>query len=87
MSSEKKKAESFYLTVEQVRDAACAWLVAQALPYSARKIIYQEAADTIMYHQERSRDARKSHWKTKLRKLRELGVKISQLKSCVPREV
>jgi hypothetical protein len=83
----QKKTESFYLTVEQVRHATCAWLGAQALPYSARKIIYQNAADTIMYRQKRSREARKSHWKTKLLKLRKLGIEISQLNSCIPREV
>jgi len=40
----KKTPESYYLTVEQVHDATCAWLGAQALPYSARKIIYQDKA-------------------------------------------
>ena len=48
---------------------------------------YPAAAYTIMYHQKRNQQARKSHWKTRLKKLGELGIKISQLKSCVPREI
>jgi len=86
-SSEKKTPETFYLTVEQVRKAACAWLQAQALPYSARKTIYQHAAETITYYQQHNQKSRTSHWKKTLRKLRKLGIRISHLKSCVPSEI
>ncbi len=83
-ASEKKTLENPYLTVEQVHQAACAWVVAQALPPPARRIIYRQAAKRIAYYQERNRRSRKSHTKRTLRRLRELDIEVDQLNSCVP---
>ncbi len=82
--SEKKTLDNPYLTVEQVLQAACAWVVAQALPPPARVVIYRQAAERIAYYQDRNRRARQSHTKRTLRRLRELGIEADQLNSCVP---
>ena len=73
-----------YLTVEQVRLAACAWVQAQAYPSGARIVVYEQAVERILYYQQRNRQARLSHWKTTLRKLKTLGIDIRQLRSCMP---
>jgi hypothetical protein len=72
--------------VEQVRLAACAWITGQWLKLPVKKVLYQRVIDQIEYYQYRNRDARKSHRKKRLRKLRELGINVSQLKSCVLRD-
>jgi hypothetical protein len=73
-----------YLTVEQVRDAASAWIEGQALPPSARPIVYRKVAERIGYYQHRNRQARQSHTKKTLSRLRNLGIEVGHLKSCVP---
>lgn len=83
--SGKKTTETEYLTVEQVRDAACAWCEAQSLPPRARHLKYQAVAERIAYYQSRNQQARKSHTKTTKRRLRKLGVKLGRLPSCKPR--
>ena len=84
-SSERKNApQSLYLTVEQVRLAACAWVQAQAYPPGARTVVYEQAVERILYYQQRNRQARLSHWKTALRRLKTLGIDIRKLKSCMP---
>ncbi len=84
-ASEKKTTETVYNNLEQVRDAACAWCEALSQPPRARQKQYQQAAQRIAYYQHRNQQARKSHTKTTRRRLRRLGVKLSQLPSCVPR--
>ena len=81
---EKKTTDRQYLTVEQVRDAASAWVEAQGLPPSARKKIYQETAARIAYYQRRNQQARKSHTKRTRQRLRAIGIKLDRLRSCVP---
>jgi len=86
-NSEKKTTDSLYLTVEQVRVAACAWVTAQALPSSVRMIFYRQAARSIAYYQHRNQQARKSHRKKMLRRLRKLGIKVGQLNCCIPHDL
>ena len=83
-ASEKKTPETLYLTVEQVREAANTYLAARSLPPSARRARYQQAADLIAYHQHRNQQSRRAHYHDTLRQLRQRGINISQLKSCVP---
>jgi hypothetical protein len=84
---ERKNApQNLYLTVEQVRVAACAWVEAHAYPPSARTVVYEKAVSYILYHQQRNRQARPSHWKTTIQKLETLGIDVRKLKSCIPGE-
>ena len=80
----KNSPQSLYLTVEQVRLAACARVQAQAYPPCARTVVYEQAVGQILHHQQRNRQARLSHWKTTLRRLKTLGIDVRKLKSCVP---
>ena len=83
-ASEKKTTDSLYLTVEQVRIAACAWVKARGLGPAARKVIYQRAAELISYHQHRNQQSRVSHTKTTVKRLRKIGIKAGQLPACKP---
>ena len=84
--SEKKTTDTLYLTVEQVREAADAWLLAQSYPPRCRRPVYQKAANRIAYRQRRNRQARQAHRKATLRRLHQAGVKLGELKSCVPHD-
>ena len=83
----KKPPGGLYLTVEQVRLAACAWVEAQVYPSSVRTQVYERAALRIRYYQQRNRRARLAHWKRTLQKLAALDIHIRQLKSCIPRDL
>ena len=83
-ASEKKTPHALYLTVEQVRQAACAWIHAQRLAPGARKAVYQQAAERISYYQHRNQQARRSHTKTTLKRFRAIGIDVDQLPSCKP---
>ena len=84
-ASEKKTTETAYLTVEQVRQAAGAWFEAHSLPRGARWERYQRAAERITYYKQRNKEARRSHTKKTLRRLHEIGIKLRDLPSCMPR--
>lgn len=83
-ASEKKKIDSLYLTVEQVRYAANVWMASHDLPRAARKKRYREAAERIAYYQHRNQQARRSHTNTTFRRLRQLGIKVSRLRPSKP---
>ena len=70
--------------MEQVRTAACAWVQGLNLPPSARRGVYQETVERIAYYQRRNQQARQSHTKTTRRRLKELGIKVDRIRSCVP---
>jgi SRSO17 transposase len=69
------------LTTEQVRSAINVWLTAfdDALTRLERESKKQK------YHQRRNRQARKSHTKTRTKRLISLGIDPERIKSCVPR--
>jgi hypothetical protein len=48
----------------------------------AKRELLQKAAAKIKYAQRRKAQARKSHWKRALEKLRQLGITLSELKRC-----
>ena len=85
-ASEKKKTDSDYLTVEQVQQAANAYLEAQSYPPRCRLTVYQKAVKRINYYQRRNRQSRKAARRTTLRRLHQLGIKLGSLKSCVPHD-
>ena len=72
------------LTIEQVRGAACAYLEAANLTPPARRDRYQQELDKIDYHQCRNRQACKSHTKTRMERLLQLGIDADQLPTCQP---
>ena len=86
-SSEKKTTGTLYLTVEQVQEAANAWLLAQSYPPQCRLAVYQRAANRIAYRQRRNRQSRKAARKATLRQLHQLGITLGSLNSCVPHDL
>lgn len=71
------------LTVEQVHSAVNTWLTAGDLTLAKRKDRYETELKKQRYHQQRNRQARKSHTKTRIARLRELGIDVNQIKSCI----
>ncbi len=72
------------LTIEQVRGATCVYLEAANLSPTARRERYQQELDKIDYHQRRTRQACKSHTKTRIERLLQLGIDVEQLPTCQP---
>ena len=72
------------LTVEQVRSATNTWLSAADLKPTARRKRYEDELKNQRYHQRRSRQARKSHTKTRIARLNALGIDANKIKSCIP---
>lgn len=70
------------LTVRQLRMAANALIQALSLPVAAAKAVLEKAARIIQYHQKRNAQARKSHTKTRYKKLAALGIDMSTIKRC-----
>ncbi|OYW11879.1 MAG: hypothetical protein B7Z55_18825, partial [Planctomycetales bacterium 12-60-4] len=71
------------LTVSQVRQAASATVQSWWLPPKAAEKLINDTAYKLEYHQKRNRQARESHSKTRLRKLKELGIDVSEIRRCV----
>ena len=86
-SGEKKTLKQRYLTVEQIRLAASAWITAQQVKVSSQCHFLQKIADVIMYYQIRNRDSRVSHWKKTIKKLEALGIDINKIQTCIPSEI
>lgn len=72
------------LTIEQVKSAMDVWLDAADLPPAARRRRYEAELYKQNYYQRRNKQARKSHTKTKIARLHELGIDIENIKSCLP---
>ena len=73
------------LTLEQVRSAMNTWLSAADMKPAARKESFEAELKEQRYHQQRNRQARKSHTKTRRRRLTELGIDVDKIKSCIPK--
>lgn len=84
---EKKTLQELYLTVEQVRLAASAWITVQQVKPSVQYRFFQKIVDVIAYRQNRNRDSRVSNWKTSIKKLEVLGIDINKIQTCIPREI
>jgi len=72
------------LTIEQVRGATCVYLEAADMTPAARREHYQKQLDKIDYHQRRNHQACKSHTKTRIHQLQQLGIDVKQLPTCQP---
>lgn len=70
------------LTVEQVRAAADCWLSSANLPKRERLKAYEQELQRQRYHRRRNLAAQRSHVKTRLAKLRTLGVEINDCPDC-----
>ena len=77
-----------HLTVEQVRRAMNIWLDTVDLKPAARRSRFQKELETQHYHQRRNCQSRRSHTKTRLAKLKSLGIDPDRIRSCAdaPRE-
>lgn len=76
--------ESDRITVEQVRGAMDAWLEVCNFPPRLRRQRFEEERAKQCYYQRRNRQARISHTKTRIAKLRALGIDVGRIKSCLP---
>ncbi len=72
------------ITVEQVRSAVNVCLDAADLPPSFRKQRFEAELDKQKYYQRRSKQARKSHTKTNIKRLTAIGIDVEKIKSCIP---
>lgn len=72
------------LTTEQVRRAMNTWLDARNARLTQPQRLERELARQ-KYDQERNRQARKSHTKTRRKRLRAMGIDPDGIKSCIPR--
>ena len=72
------------LTVEQVRRAINAWLVAAAGRLSMTQRLQRELTKQ-QYYQRRNAQARKSHTKTRKHRLKALDIDPDRIKTCIPK--
>jgi SRSO17 transposase len=71
------------LSIERVRSAINTWLSAVDLKSAARKERFEVELDDQRYYQQRNRQARKSHTKTRIAHLEALGINVDKIKSCI----
>jgi SRSO17 transposase len=72
-----------HLTTEQVRRAVNTWLKVAAPQLTKRERLERELAKQT-YYRKRNAQARRSHTKTRKARLKELGIEVDRIKSCVP---
>ena len=72
------------ISVEQVRSAMNVWLDTADLPPSPRHQRFEEELEKQQYYQRRSKQARKSHTKTRIERLADIGINVDKIKSCIP---
>lgn len=85
LSPSNKVTSGELLTMEQVRRAADVYLDALDLPPATRRQRYEAELERQQYHQRRNAAASRSHHKTRLRRLRDLGIDPDQIKSVPPK--
>lgn len=79
----EKYLESFpELTISQMKQAMASLVETWFLPVEATQVILEKAAWKLAYYQRRNAQARKSHTKTRSRKLAEMGIDMSTIKRC-----
>jgi len=71
------------LTIEQVRSAVNTWLSSADLKPARRQERYEQELEKQHYYQRRNEQARKSHTKTRITRLHELGIDVDNIKSCI----
>lgn len=85
VAGEPSSGQRGRLTFEQVRGAVNAWLEAADMTPDGRKKRYEKEHNNIEYHRRRNPQSRKSHTKTRIKKLARLGIDPNRIKSCIPR--
>jgi SRSO17 transposase len=73
------------LTTEQVRRAANVVVASLPLPPRVREQLYRDECHRQTYHARRNAQASKSHRKTRLQRLAELGINPNKIKSILPK--
>ena len=71
------------ISVEQVRSATNTWLDAADLRPKTRRQRFEEELEKQQYYQQRNRQARTSHTKTRYERLNAIGIDVDKIKSCV----
>jgi hypothetical protein len=71
------------VSMEQVRSATDIWLDTADLPPSARKARYEKEIRKQIYYQRRNQQARNSHTRTTIKRLKDKGIDPDRIKSCV----
>ena len=71
------------LTHNQIRDALAAWCRAWPLGWVGRKRLLEHAAWNISYTRNHNAAAKTSHRKKTLKKLREHGIDVAHIRTCV----
>ena len=82
---ESDDAHEDRITVRQVRSAMNVWLETATLPRSVRRERFEDEIRKQQYYQRRNRQARQSHTKTRIAKLKAMGIDVDKIKSCIPR--
>lgn len=72
------------ITVEQVRSAMNTWLETVDLPAAARHKRFQAELEKQQYYQQRNKQARTSHTKTRISRLAAIDIDVGKIKSCIP---
>jgi hypothetical protein len=72
------------VTICQVRDAANALLDALPLGEEDQKLRLAKAARILRDKQTRNTASRASHAKTRQRQLQAIGIRVEQLRCCIP---
>lgn len=72
-----------HLTTEQVRRAMNTWLSTLDHRLTVKQRLERELEEQ-QYHQRRNRQASKSHTKTRIAKLKALGIDPTRIKTCIP---
>jgi len=72
------------LSVERVRSAMNVWLSSAALKPAARQERYEQELEIQRYYERRNEQSRKSHTKTRIAELNQLGIDVDLLESCIP---
>jgi hypothetical protein len=82
MRQEHAKSTDAQLTIEQVRSAVNVWLSTADLTKTLREQRYRQELQKQQYHQTRNAIARQSHTKTRIERLRKMGIDPDTIKSC-----
>jgi SRSO17 transposase len=71
------------ISVEQVRSAMDVWFEVADLPPAIRRKRFEQELAKQRYYQHRNQQARSSHTKAKVKRLAELGIDVTRIKSCL----
>jgi SRSO17 transposase len=82
LDCEANAEDGLRLSLEQVRSAMNTWLESADLKPATKNVRYEKELKKQQYHQDRNRQARESHTKTRNEQLAKLGIDPETIKSC-----